>query len=133
MPEPVDGAFRVPVSEPEPVLPKVFAGLAPHLGWALLTERQRTERRVTSSIAELQEFYDAMFERTLEIIEYLRGVDPEDMDNEQSSLLRLSVAFAEITDAVDFYAPDSTAPDAVDKFTPVHDGLSWSASFAPRA
>jgi hypothetical protein len=115
-----------------PKLPEQFADLSPRLEWVALDENERLQKRVASSIDEMREFYDLMFPRMPEIIEYLLGVDISDMSDEEETVLTLAVAYAEIADAVDFYAPDSTAPDGVGRFRAVHAGLRWQRSDALR-
>ena len=107
-------------------LPPQFADLSGNLEWVLLSEDERTHKRVDASIASLRVFYERMMARMQEIIGYLTDVDLDDMTVEQETLLRLAIAAAEIADAVEFYAPDSTAPIGVGRFSAVHAGLRWS-------
>ncbi len=43
--------------------PPEFADLEPYRDWALRTEAERYARRLSSSMDEIQEFYDAVFPR----------------------------------------------------------------------
>jgi len=43
------------------LLPSEFASLAPYGDWILATEPERYARRLASSMAEMQAFYDAAF------------------------------------------------------------------------
>jgi hypothetical protein len=42
-------------------LPAEFAALEPFSDWVLATERERYAKRLASSMAEMQAFYDAAF------------------------------------------------------------------------
>src|SRR5689334_13351087 len=53
------------------VLPASFAELEPFAHWALATERERLMARESSTMEELQMFYDAMMPRLVAIVEYL--------------------------------------------------------------
>ena len=55
-------------------LPPQFAELEPFTEWALPSESDRYAKRLSSSMAELQAFYDAAFPRLEEGAEYLKGV-----------------------------------------------------------
>ena len=44
-----------------PLLPSEFADLEPYAEWALPTERARYAKRLSSTMDELQRFYDAAF------------------------------------------------------------------------
>ena len=64
-------------------LPEEFADLRPFAGWALRTEAERYDKRLSSSMDELQTFYDAAFPRLEAAIEYLdRTEATEQRDNE---------------------------------------------------
>jgi hypothetical protein len=52
-------------------LPSQFADLEPFAQWAIPTERARYAKRVSSTMEELQAFYDAAFPRTDAVLEYL--------------------------------------------------------------
>ena len=55
----------------ERLLPPEFADLEPYAAtWCLPTERERFARRMSSSIDEMQTFYDAVFARAEEAIAY---------------------------------------------------------------
>ena len=55
----------------ETLLPSAFAELEQFAPlWCLPTETERWDRRVTSSMAEMEQFYNAFFPRLEEAIEY---------------------------------------------------------------
>jgi hypothetical protein len=52
-------------------LPVEFADLEPFAGWSLERERERYAKRLSSTMAEIQAFYDAAFPRFDDAITYL--------------------------------------------------------------
>ena len=54
-----------------PKLPSEFADLEPFADWCLPTEQERYTKRLASTMAEMQEFYDAAFGRLEEAMVYL--------------------------------------------------------------
>ena len=55
----------------EPQLPGEFSELEPFAAtWCLPTERERFAQRMTSSMEDMQAFYDAFFPRAEEAIQY---------------------------------------------------------------
>lgn len=103
-------------------LPTQFADLEPFLGWCLATERERSAKRQTSSMAEIKTFYDAMVARLGEILNYLRDFPLEDAPSEVNRLFLLSLSLAEIAPAVENFGQPSVV-DGYDyrRFIPVHD------------
>ena len=68
-------------------LPTGFADLEPFAAtWCLPTEAERWERRLRSSMDELQAFYDAAFPRLAESVDYLKGVALDDISDEDLNL-----------------------------------------------
>jgi hypothetical protein len=59
-------------------LPEAFADLAPYLAWALPTGRERCAKRRSSTMTEINAFYQAMLPRMDEILSYVDGVLVED-------------------------------------------------------
>jgi hypothetical protein len=70
-------------------LPAEFASLEPFSDWILVTERERYAKRLASSMAEMQAFYDAAFPRAAVAIEYLNRFDLNELSDEGRNLLRL--------------------------------------------
>ena len=54
-----------------PVLPAAFSELEPFADWALPSESDRYAKRVSSTMDELQAFYDAAFPRLDDAIEHI--------------------------------------------------------------
>ena len=51
-------------------LPSEFAALEPYLDWDLATEPERYAKRLASTMAEMQEFYDVAFPLLNDVIAY---------------------------------------------------------------
>jgi hypothetical protein len=94
---------------PERQLPEPFADLEPYLAWSLATEKERQQKRVSSSMGAIQAFYDAILPRMNAI--------PADAQR----LLNLTFSLAEIAPAVEQFKQPSVA-DGYDatRFVPTH-------------
>jgi hypothetical protein len=99
----------------EPALPESFADLAPFSDWILETWRERYDKRLASTMAELQAFYDAMMPRLDEIIEYCDRFELDDLPDEARHLMQLVFALSEASLPVEAWrqprVPDSGAAD----------------------
>lgn len=74
----------------EPRLPAPFSDLEPWAAaWCLPTERERFARRMSSTMEEMQAFYDAFFPRAEAAISYCDGFPLDDMPEDAVRLLRL--------------------------------------------
>ncbi|MGZ4728791.1 MAG: hypothetical protein ACXWB2_13805 [Acidimicrobiales bacterium] len=72
------------------ILPEQFADLGPFAAdWALPSELNRYAKRLDSTMAELQAFYDAAFPRLEESTEYLKSVELDGISEEDQNLLWL--------------------------------------------
>lgn len=93
--------------------PAAFAELEPFAGWSLPSERDRFAKRLASSMAELQAFYDAAFPRLEDGSEYLRGVEVEGISEEDRNLLWLFCSLVTVSFPVEVWhqarVPDSGA------------------------
>jgi hypothetical protein len=94
-------------------LPAEFADLAPFAGWALPTERDRYNKRITSTMAELQAFYDASFPRLEEAMAYLDHFELDALPDDARHLLWLCCALVTVSFPVEVWrqprVPDSGA------------------------
>lgn len=71
-------------------LPSTFAELEPFAQtWCLPTETERWDQRLSSSMAEMQSFYDAFFPRLEEAIEYCDKFSLDDLPDDATNLLHL--------------------------------------------
>jgi hypothetical protein len=94
-------------------LPTEFADLEPFLDWSLEFERERYAKRLSSSMDEMQSFYDAVFPRLEAIIEYLDRFDLNALPDDASHLLWLSYSLVNVSFPVEVWrqprVPDSGA------------------------
>ena len=102
-------------------LPEPFADLEPFLGWALPTEKERQQKRVSSAMGAIQAFYDAILPRMNVIIDYLDQFPLNAMPADAQRLLHLTFSLAEIAPAVELFKQPSVA-DGYDatRFVPTH-------------
>lgn len=70
-------------------LPPEFADLERFSDWCLATERERYAKRLSSTMAEMQEFYDAMTPRAEEAIAYCDKFSLDDLPEDVLNLMRL--------------------------------------------
>jgi pyruvate/2-oxoglutarate dehydrogenase complex dihydrolipoamide acyltransferase (E2) component len=107
----------------ERLLPELFQDLEPFVSaWALATERERSGKRLSSSMEEIQAFYHALLPRMDSIIAYLNQFPLENMPADAQRLLYLSFSLAEVAPAVELFKQPSVV-DGYDaaRFVPVHD------------
>jgi len=106
---------------PEQQLPATFTDLEPFTGWSLATEAERQKKRMASSMAEIQAFYDAILPRMDAIISYLDQFSMNAMPSDAQRLLNLTFSLAEIAAAVELFKQPSVA-DGYDvaRFVPTH-------------
>jgi len=96
------------------MLPLAFAELEKYAPtWCLATETERYARRQASTMAEMQEFYDAFFPRLEEAIAYCDTFPLDDLPDEVLRLLHLIYALVMVSMSVEiFHQPK--AVDAAD-------------------
>jgi hypothetical protein len=95
-----------------PMLPPAFADLEPFAeDWVHETERGRYDKRLASTMEELQAFYDAFYPRALDALDFLDALDIDDLPDDALNLLRLCYSLSTISFAVDCFQspriPDS--------------------------
>ncbi|WP_322859055.1 hypothetical protein U8D42_04740 [Mycobacterium europaeum] len=101
---------------PDAMLPSAFSELekfAPR--WCLATETERWNARITSTMPEMHEFYDAFFPRLEEAIEYCDKFPLDNVPDDALNLLRMIYSLIMVAMAVEIMhqpAPVSAA-DAV--------------------
>lgn len=96
------------------LLPAEFSDLERFAArWCLPTERERFAQRMTSSMDEMQAFYDAFFPRAEEAIEYCDKFDLDDMPDDAQRLLQLLYSLVMVSFPVEAWhqphVPDSGA------------------------
>jgi hypothetical protein len=94
------------------LLPDGFADLEPFVAdWARPTRHERYETRLSKSIDELIEFYDAIAPRAEEAIEHLDSFDLDDLPDDATRLLQLLYSMILVSYAVNIFRqpriPDS--------------------------
>jgi len=94
------------------VLPDGFADLEPFVAdWAKPTRAERYEVRLSKTIDELVEFYDAIAPRAEEAIDYLDALALDDLPDDATRLMRLLYSMILVSYAVNIFKqpriPDS--------------------------
>ena len=96
-----------------PTFPVAFADLEPYADWALPSEGDRYAKRLTCSMAELQDFYDHAFPRLAESTGYLQSVALDAISDEDQRLLWLFSSLVTVSFPVEVWrqprVPDSGA------------------------
>jgi len=82
----------------EKPLPAPFAELMEFVPeWALATEAERFHQRLSSEMATLKRFYDALLPRMDAICAYLQECPLQNLSEEARTLLDLALSFIEIS------------------------------------
>jgi len=93
------------------LLPEAFAGLESLAAtWVHETEEERYAQRLSSSMDELQAFYDAALPRATEAMAHLDSFDLDDLPEKELNLMRLMFALITITFPVEAFR-QSKVPD----------------------
>ena len=86
------------------MLPTEFADLEPFATtWCLATEPERWERRLASSMRDMQAFYDACFPRAEDAMQYLDQLDLGDLPADARHLLHLLYSLTLVSYAVEVW------------------------------
>ena len=86
------------------VLPEAFSALEPLAEyWCLATERERYTKRLETSMAAMQEFYDAAFPRFREMVDHLDQFPLDDLPDPELHLLHLVYSLINVSLAVDMW------------------------------
>ena len=85
------------------IFPAAFVDLEPFAEWSLETEGERYDKRLTSSMDEMQAFYDATLHRTPAAMEYLDQFDLYDMPEQELNLMHLLMGLIVITFPVEAF------------------------------
>lgn len=92
-------------------LPAEFADLEPFADWIIDTQDARYERRLASSMAEMQAFYDAMFPRLPAVMEYCNQYPIDDLPEPVRNLMLLAYSLIQISFPVEAWRQPHV-PDA---------------------
>ena len=95
-------------------LPTEFADLEPFAArWSLTTEAERYAERLSSSMDDMQAFYDAAFPRMEAALAYCDQLDIDDLPPEARNLMRLLFSLVTVSFPVEAWkqphVPDSGA------------------------
>jgi len=94
-------------------LPTEFADLEPFSDWCLPTERERYDKRLASTMTDMQAFYDAVTERAEEAISYCDKFPLDDMPEDVLNLMHLLYSMIMVSFPVECWkqprVPDSGA------------------------
>lgn len=94
-------------------LPAQFADLEPFADWAIPTERARYAKRISSTMDELQTFYDAAFPRMDDALAYLEQFSMDALPEDATHLLWLCCSLMTASFPVEVWrqprVPDSGA------------------------
>jgi hypothetical protein len=102
-------------------LPAEFADLEKYSAWILPTEPERYARRLSSSMDEMQEFYDAAFPRLEAAMDFCGDTPLDELSDEQRDLVILMQSLVMVSFPVEVWkqprVPDSGAAylDLVDE------------------
>lgn len=95
------------------VLPAAFADLEPWADWCLASEALRYERRLRSSMTDMQAFYDAITARAEDAIAYCDKFPLDDMPDDAVNLMHLLYSMITVSFPVECWkqprVPDSGA------------------------
>jgi hypothetical protein len=79
-------------------LPSEFADLERFTDWCLPTEQERYAKRLSSTMAEMQEFYDAAFDRLEDAMVYLDARFPlHEMPDDAKALMHLMQSLVNVS------------------------------------
>jgi hypothetical protein len=94
-------------------LPSQFADLEPHLDWDLATEPERYAKRLASSMAEMQAFYDVAFPRLEDAITYCDEYPLNDLPEDAKTLMHVMQSLVMVSFPIEAWkqarVPDSGA------------------------
>jgi hypothetical protein len=95
------------------ILPPEFSDLESFADWCLRTEAERYAKRLSSSMDDMQSFYDAAFARLEDILSYLDKLELNDLPPDADQLLLLSYSLVTVSFPVEVWrqprVPDSGA------------------------
>ncbi len=94
-------------------LPDAFSDLEPFVSWSLPTERERYAKRLSSTMEDLQAFYDAAFPRLKDAADHLDQFELNALSEEAKHLLWLCYSLINVSFPVEAWrqarVPDSGA------------------------
>ncbi len=95
------------MNSPSGILPPQFSELEAFADWALPTETARRQKRLNSSMDEIESFYRAVLPRLEEVLEYLNDFPLVNLKGPEKRLMDLTLSLAEVSAAMELYGrPD---------------------------
>ncbi len=94
-----------------PTFPADFTDLEPFARWSLETEAERYAKRLSSTMDELQAFYDAAFPRLADAMAYLDQLDLSALPENATRLLWLCYSLVNASFPVEVWR-QSRVPDS---------------------
>ena len=94
-----------------PTFPADFTDLEPFADWSLETEAERYAKRLSSTMDELQAFYDAAFPRLADAMAYLDQLDLGALPENATRLLWLCYSLVNASFPVEVWR-QSRVPDS---------------------
>jgi hypothetical protein len=95
------------------ILPAEFADLEPYADWSLEFERERYAKRLSSTMDEMQAFYDAAFPRLEAAMEHLDQYELDALPDDATRLLWLCYSLVNVSFPIEVWrqprVPDSGA------------------------
>ena len=95
------------------MLPTEFADLEPYADWCLEFERERYAKRLSSSMDEMQAFYDAALPRLEDAASYLEQLPLDALPDDATRLLQLCYSLINVSFPIEAWrqprVPDSGA------------------------
>ncbi len=100
------------------LLPEAFADLEPYAAtWSLPSLNDRHARRMASTMAEMQEFYDVAVPRTPAAVDYLDRLPVDDLPDDATRLFWLLCSLSLVSLSVDVFKQPKV-PDSGDGVIP---------------
>ena len=94
-------------------LPAEFSALEQYLDWDLATEPERYAKRLGSSMAEMQAFYDVAFPKLNDVIEYCDTFTIDDLPDDARTLMHIMQSLIMVSFPIEAWkqprVPDSGA------------------------
>jgi hypothetical protein len=94
-------------------LPTAFSELEPFSDWCLASEAERYAKRLSSSMDEMQAFYDAAFPRLEDALTYLDALELDSLPEDAHQLLLLCYSLVNVSFPIEVWrqarVPDSGA------------------------
>src|SRR5947207_2965042 len=92
------------------LLPSDFRDLEPFAAdWALGTENLRINKRFTSDMKAITDYYNIMIERIDAILDHLDRFDIDALPPPEERLMRMALSLVEVANAVEVYGRPASA------------------------